>query len=222
MLKIAISVTNCFLLPCKGGYLLIDTSYENKYKHFLKALKKHGIDLSEIRYLLITHHHNDHAGFAAELIKNSPAEIIVHREALPHLEKGEIGEGLKPLNWRIKIFMPLLAKLHPHHYPPLTSRRMDHLLSGDDELLLKKIGIDGIILHTPGHSTDSISVLLADGSAIVGDAAMNVFGVAPFPILIDNMQDVYSSWTKLIENGASTIYPAHGKPFKVDKLAEKL
>jgi len=222
VLRIAMSVTNCFLLPCNGGYLLIDTSYENKYKAFLKALKKHGIDLSEIRYLLLTHHHNDHAGFAAELIKNSPAEIIVHQEAVPHLEKGEIGEGLKPLNRQIKIFMYLLAKLHPHFYPPLTGRQTDHLLSGDDLLLLKKIGIDGIILHTPGHSTDSISVLLSDGSAIVGDAAMNVFGVAPFPILIDKIEDVYSSWGKLIEHGALTIYPAHGKPFKADKLAERL
>ena len=49
----------------------------------------------------------------------------------------------------------------------------DIIIEGDNDEFLKGIGIDGVILHTPGHTRDSISVLLSDGSAFVGDAAMN-------------------------------------------------
>jgi glyoxylase-like metal-dependent hydrolase (beta-lactamase superfamily II) len=47
------------------------------------------------------------------------------------------------------------------------------VVSSDDFDLLKNIGIEGKILYTPGHLRDSISVVLSDGNAFVGDAAMN-------------------------------------------------
>ncbi|MHC4604958.1 MAG: MBL fold metallo-hydrolase, partial [Planctomycetota bacterium] len=89
--------------------------------------------------------------------------------------------------------------------------------------LLKGIGIDGVILHTPGHTSDSISVLLSDGSAFVGDAAMNFLrgtGVGHRPIYIEDINTVYESWRKLRERGARVIYPSHGRPFSATKLVQ--
>lgn len=79
----------------------------------------------------------------------------------------------------------------------------DYILENDTFDLLKETGLKGSILHTPGHSADSISLLLADGSAFVGDAAMNmppVFGTKHRPIFIQNMTSVYKSWKKLISS----------------------
>ncbi len=61
--------TRCYLLKCTGGYLLIDTYYPGYYARFEKKLAKMGIATSDIKYLLLTHHHDDHAGFAAELVR---------------------------------------------------------------------------------------------------------------------------------------------------------
>jgi hydroxyacylglutathione hydrolase len=106
-------------------------------------------------------------------------------------------------------------------YPPLAVTQEDHIISGDDLGLLKGIGIDGKILHTPGHSRDSMSVVLSDGSAFVGDAAMNFLNLCRIcyrPIFIEDMDAVFESWRKLIGNGAERIYPAHGSPFPAEKL----
>ena len=46
--------------------MAIDTSFAEYYDKFLEKLQVINIDPSEIKYLLLTHHHDDHAGFAAD------------------------------------------------------------------------------------------------------------------------------------------------------------
>lgn len=67
--------TNCFLLKSKDGYLLIDTGFPGEYNSFLKKLTKININISDIKYLLITHCLVDHIGFAYELVRYSGAKI---------------------------------------------------------------------------------------------------------------------------------------------------
>lgn len=223
----------CYLLKCTGGYLLIDVYYPGYYGQFEKKLEKMGIAASEIKYLLLTHHHDDHAGFAAELVRNTGCQVIAHRNALSALGQGKYEGTAKPVNRRIGIVMAFYTLYYElfHRgecdFPPVRLADRDIIIEGDNEEFLKGIGIDGVILHTPGHTTtrDSISVLLSDGSAFVGDAAMNFLrwtGVGNRPIYIENIDIVYESWQKLRERGARVIYPSHGNCFcaaKLDKLA---
>ena len=60
----------------------------------------------------------------------------------------------------------------------------------------------------------SLSVLLPDGSAFVGDLAFNVFpwGGPIFPPFADNVPRLLESWKLLLARGITTIYPGHGKP----------
>jgi len=217
--------TWCYLLKCAGGYLLIDTSYPGYYARFEKKLAKMGILTSDIKYVLLTHHHDDHAGFAAELVRNTECRVIAHRNALSALEQGKYEGTAKPVNQRIQIVMTFYALFHRGEwdFPPVRLAERDIIIEGDNEEFLKGIGIDGIILHTPGHTTtrDSISVLLSDGSAFVGDTAMNFLwwtGVGHRPIYIEDINTVYESWRKLRERGARVIYPSHGRPFSATKL----
>ncbi len=217
--------TRCYLLKCTGGYLMIDTSYPGYYGQFEKKLAELGIAASEIKYLLLTHHHDDHAGFAAELLRNTGCRVIAHRNALSALEQGKYEGTAKPVNRRIQIVMTFYSLFHRGEwdFPPLRVADRDIIIEGDNEDFLKGIGIDGVILHTAGHTStrDSISVLLSDGSAFVGDAAMNFLrwtGVGHRPIYIEDINTVYESWRKLRERGAKVIYPAHGIPFSATKL----
>ena len=109
-------------------------------------------------------------------------------------------------------------------YPRLILTDRDIILEGDEKYFLKEIGVDGIILHTPGHTNtgDSISVLLSDGNAFVGDAAMNFLwwcGIGHRPIAIGDINTVFESWRKLQEHGARVIYPSHGRPFSATELS---
>ena len=98
------------------------------------------------------------------------------------------------------------------------------MIEGDNSDLLEEIGVEGVILHTPGHTRDSISVLLSDGSAFVGDAAMNFLwwtGIGHRPIVVEDLKAAYGSWRKLREHGARMIYPSHGRAFSATELAAR-
>lgn len=83
------------------------------------------------------------------------------------------------------------------------------IVSGVDSRLLGSLGIDGQILHTPGHTHDSMSIVLADGRAFVGDLAMTLLsfcGCRSRPIYVTDLDQVYRSWQKLLDHGARLIY----------------
>ena len=220
--SIKLSVTNCFLLPCDGGYLMIDTSYPDQYEKLIKELAKIDVDVSEIRYVLLTHHHDDHAGFIAEFVEKNPeVRVIVHEADLAWLAAGKSNEDAAPLNGCIRVLLGLFGAFHKFDFPGYIVRDSDIILTGDDDELLSSIGVDGVILHTPGHTDDSVSVILADGSAFVGDVAMNFLKICCIkyrPIFVHDMPEVRESWERVLEAGAVTIYPAHGKPFDVGEL----
>jgi glyoxylase-like metal-dependent hydrolase (beta-lactamase superfamily II) len=233
--SITMGFTSCFLIQCDGGYLMIDTNLPGTYNRFLQQLDGIGVDLGDVRYLLLTHHHDDHAGLAADLLRDTGARLIVHELAIPMLQKGELdspftekgmatGRFLNPWIRHTMAFLSMLVR-RKWGYPPVEVGDRDLVIRGDNPDLLREIGIDGAILHTPGHSSDSISVVLADGSAFVADAAMNFmrfFGTQYRPIYAEDYEAVSDSWRKLIEHGASVIYTAHGAPFGADELKRRL
>jgi glyoxylase-like metal-dependent hydrolase (beta-lactamase superfamily II) len=223
--KFKLGFTNCYLLPSSEGYLLIDTSYPHCYNLFKLKLERLGIPLSRIKYLLLTHHHDDHAGFAAPLAQECGCRIIVHRNALLPLKWGESESDIYPVNLRIKIIFGFFRLFHKEFkFPSLTLSDNDILIEQDNTEVLKLIGLEGQILSTPGHTSDSISVVLSTGQAFIGDAAMNFLpgsGIHYRPIYIKNLQEVYESWKKLKRCGAKILYPAHGVPFPIERL-EKL
>lgn len=218
---VKMSVTRSYILPCDTGYLLIDTAYKKDSEKFMKALDRLGIKLSDIRYILLTHHHDDHAGLVTKLTDQCDALVIAHEKAAEPLAKGanDLGEVT---NRRAKMLM-VLAKLSGGltSFPPVVLRDEDLVVAGDDDQLLRKIGIEGKVLYTPGHTQDSISIVLDDGNAFVGDLASNAFKVAGTrfrPYYIDSMEELLDSWSKVLDEGAKTIYPIHGKPFPAERL----
>lgn len=71
-------------------------------------------------------------------------------------------------------------------------------------VLLAELGIAGEILHTPGHSDDSVSLLLDDGSAFTGDLTHPGFATE------EQAPAIGASWRLLRDHGASRVYPGHG------------
>ena len=222
--------TNAYLLSCEGGYLLIDTGYANDYPNFLKELNRIKISINEIKYLLLTHHHDDHSGFVNKLLKDSNVKLIVHRESIDLLKTGENDKtrGGGYINKRIYYLTKLYKLFQPDWtltFPPVDIRDTDIIIEGDDDKILLEIGIQGKILYTPGHSIDSISVLLDDGTLFCGDAAMSWLlwaGTNYCTLFITDMVEFYDSWKKMIQEGVKVVYPSHGKSFRVSKLVENI
>ena len=91
---------------------MIDTAYPTDYEKFVKAIDTLGVGLYKIRYLLLTHHHDDHAGFAARLAEKTGCRVIVHQNAILPLSKGESEDTMEPVNRRIKAVFSLFKIFH--------------------------------------------------------------------------------------------------------------
>jgi hydroxyacylglutathione hydrolase len=225
---IPLSMSSIFLIPCPAGYLQVDTGYQHDYPIYRKNLAKAGITIESVRYLLLTHHHDDHAGFLNELTRDTEVTIIAHEAASALLQGGENDKthGGGYVNGFIKLVAGIKMRFDPHWtltFPPFTPRESDIFLAASSNQILREIGIAGQVVVTPGHCIDHIVLALDTGEVFCGDAAASFLlwaGTHYCTVFMTDMEDAYRSWQKMLDVGAKVIYPAHGKPFSADKLRQ--
>lgn len=219
-------VTNTYLIEIQSGYLLVDTGYAAQFSSFIKRAKAKNIDLKKIKYVFLTHAHNDHAGFLNEVLEQTDAKVIMHEKGLEGLLSGQnIFQGAcstRKALWFCK-FMGVIGKAE-HCYPPIRKEFEERLIILDEHnriTLEQEIG--GRIIDTPGHTDCSISLLMPDGALFCGDAAMNGFPSSHrITILVGNINAFCDSWRKIASLKSSMIYPGHGRPFPVSDLVRYL
>lgn len=215
--EVALGFTRTYIIRGDAA-VMIDTGMPGQAKKFTHALAAIPLAAQEIKLMIITHGHFDHIGSAAAIKKITGARIAMHGADKEWLEKA--GEKVPPFPPGVTMWGRIMAGIMA---PFASSRRIDPAVVevdlGDQPFSLAAYGISGRVLATPGHTPGSVSVLLDSGAAFVGDLAMNGlplrFGPG-LPVLAENMEAVIKSWKYLLEQGARTIYPAHGKPFTAE------
>ena len=216
-------VVNNYLISSEAGLILIDTGYAGGFPHFMKMLKKHDIRTEEIKYVFLTHAHDDHAGFLNEVLEATDAEVILHPKAIEGLKRGQnsFEGGCSSLTaW---LFCQILALFGhgDHKYPPIKEEYLERLIPIGSERF-KALGFPYEVLDTPGHTSDHISMLVGD-KLFCGDAAMNGFPSRRRKIIwIEDLKQYRKSWEAIIEKNPDMVYPAHGKPFKTADLGKYL
>jgi hydroxyacylglutathione hydrolase len=193
----------------------------NKLKMFKMKLSKLGIQASEIKLIVLTHSHFDHSGSAREIRDLTGAKIAIHESERTYVENG----GMiipKGVNTYGKLTKPLLFSIFKKISFP---KFKPDILITDEPYSLSMYGIDGNIMHTPGHTIGSISVILNSGEAFVGCMAHDGF---PFrlrpglPIYAQDIAAIKKCWEILIDRGIKMVYPGHGKPFPVEEIKKSL
>jgi glyoxylase-like metal-dependent hydrolase (beta-lactamase superfamily II) len=165
--------------------LLVDLGYPGTMGTMRANLKRMGVPIEEIQYGLATHYHIDHAGLAQELkAAGVPLLVLdVQAAAIPLMNS-----WVKPADRYVDI------AVHDNVMISLGASRS----------VLERIGIAGQIAHTPGHSDDSVSLVLDDGRAFTGD-------LTPSRVVDEeHAATVSASWRRLRELGATRVYPGHG------------
>lgn len=203
---------------------MIDTGYEHSLKYVEKKLSKRGIPCTEIKYVFLTHAHDDHAGFLNELLsKYSEIEVIASSRAIPVLLRGQnsfIG-GCSSFTARVFCGFMALAGKGKHCFPAIDKQHLGRFIEISPQNINNvEKRLQGKILFTPGHTSDSISLKIGN-IVFCGDAAMN--GIPSFKritIWIEDKNNFYNSWDILIAEKADWIYPAHGKPFRPEELSK--
>jgi len=177
--------TNYWVVSAGRSRLLVDLGWPGTMGRMHANLERMDVPLAEIRYALATHYHPDHAGLAQELKQAGVPLLVVDVQvaAIPRLKT-----WTKPRDGYVEI----------------TEHDNVVISFAESRAVLEDIGIPGEILHTPGHSDDSVSLLLDDGAAFTGDLTHPALaGEAEVAV-------VQESWRVLRERGATRFHPGHG------------
>jgi len=196
---------NCYLIRTETGYILIDTGIKNRRKQLEAALIDAGCHPGDLKLIILTHGHIDHVGNAAYLRDKYGAKIAMHRGDVNMVNGGGMFADA-PQILMIKIVGFLMNITGLGDFETFTP---DILL--EDNQSLQEYGLDATVLHTPGHSKGSISILTASDALFSGDIFNeSVEGVTN---LADDQTAIESSVEQLKALNSSSFYPGHGKPF---------
>jgi glyoxylase-like metal-dependent hydrolase (beta-lactamase superfamily II) len=215
-----IGITNCFLVEKNKITLLIDTG-QNRFSEKLKSqlsilLKKQ----NKLDYLILTHTHYDHAENAKMVKQLFSPQLVAHKSETQFLKEGftRLPRGTNMITDAISGLGNKYARKIGEYNPVETDIDVDDLYLFEN--------IDGIkIIHTPGHTIGSISIIIDDEIALVGDTLFGLFKNKILPPFADNKEDLYKSWLKLLNTSCKSFIPAHGKLIKrelVEKKVDKL
>ncbi len=207
---------NCFLIKGDKKHILIDTGFPNSEKKIIRQLDAIGIRKEDISLIIISHGHIDHFGSAKELKEQFNAPILIHELDKRALQTGKsMLETLKANHkiWDIFLKSKFIKNTASPCFP-------DIILIGNEEFDLSKYGINGKIIHTPGHTPGSLSVVLEDGNAIIMDLASSgiLLGGIIFntrmkhPPFHDNLEQVKNSVNHLLSLNTHLFYLGHGNP----------
>lgn len=177
--------TNTYYVRGSGKGLLIDTGWAGALGGFFKVIKQNEIKTSDIGYVMATHFHPDHIGVMGDLqeLGVTPLIIDVQREYVHSSDAIFAKNGEK--------------------FTPIDERGACVISCAESRRFLKNIGIDGEILSTPGHSPDSVSLILDSGAAFVGD-------LPPYDVK-DGYDDpaIRESWNSILNLHPSIVYYGH-------------
>lgn len=185
ILNVGYDSTNYYLLEPDTVGLLIDVGWPGTMPKLLNALKRKGAAIEKIKYLLATHYHPDHAGLAQELKRQGVRLMVVNSQLA---------------------FIPTLARyMKPEqHYQKIDLEGNINLSAAASREFLLSIGLRGEIVNTPGHSDDSVSLIVDEGLAFTGD--LTSLARAPE----NARRQLEESWAKLRARHVTTVCPGHG------------
>jgi hydroxyacylglutathione hydrolase len=196
--------SNVFLLSNGKLNILIDTSVKRLYPRLIKQLDT--LNVQTLDYLILTHAHFDHAANAFSIKEQYHAKILIHKNEAEYLFNGDniVPNGITVIT---KFMMNTLGKkIFPlfKYHPCLPD------LVTDNYFDLKEMGFNACLIHTPGHTSGSLSLVIDNEIAVVGDAMFGVFKNSVHPPYAENEKIMIKSWGKLLETQCTLFLPAHG------------
>jgi len=178
--------TNCYLVAAESGgdCLVIDPGAEAD-----KIVKAAAVERLQIKTIILTHAHYDHMGAVADLQKLTKAQLCLHKEELPILK-----DPIKNLSTYIGT--------------EAVSLKTSCLLSDGQTVQVGSVAYK--IIHTPGHTPGSISVL-ANTALFCGDLIFqNSVGRTDLPGGNSDLLH-HSIHEKIMTlDDDITVYPGHG------------
>ncbi len=174
--------TNYYAIGVKDGWLLVDCGWPGSMPQFTAEMKRKDISPTDIKYILATHFHPDHAGLVEEFKKLGARLVLLENQR----------DALEPADVNL---VPSFVKVSPDNNILLEF--------AESREFLASLRLSGEIIPTPGHSNDSITLILDEGCAFTGD-------LPPRFIVGEDDPVTRASWDRIDAHSIKRIFPAHG------------
>lgn len=207
--RIVCGNVNCYLISNGSCAILVDTGREKHQQKVLDACRPY-----QIRLLVLTHGHMDHAQNAAFLSRELNCPVAMHSADLDLL-KDNMSQALSAntILGRIVLSASIKSFQSSNGIPTFTPTVF--LNEGDS---LERYGFSANVVGLPGHTSGSIGLDINGTDLIVGDALMNM--VYPtVSMLCHDRSTMLESARKIEAFGHRNIHFGHGKSVKNRKWA---
>jgi len=185
--------TNCFFLESSidKSLLAIDAGWPCTLYEYQRALKTIGYSFKNIKWAIVTHFHMDHAGLIGELSKEGIYCYTFENQTFNDIDEME----------RV-----ILKNKEYSAYQKIDRNGLKTTSISEFNNEFKTLGINGEVIITKGHSSDSITLITNDHEAIIGD-------LAPINQIMENDIVSIENWNEIKHRGMKRIYPSHAEIF---------
>jgi glyoxylase-like metal-dependent hydrolase (beta-lactamase superfamily II) len=204
---------------------LVDPGPSTTLDHLREALRGKGIELRDVRQLLLTHIHLDHAGATGSLLRENPAiDVLVHERGAPHLV-----EPSKLLASAKRLYGDDMHRLWGDVLP-VPSGRVTALKGGER---IDAGGRELLVEYTPGHASHHVSYFDPSSRiAFVGDTAgirrgAGKYVMPPTPPPDIDLEAWQASEDRILGWDPDTLFlthfgPVHGARLHFQQLMDRL
>ncbi len=205
---------NSYLIKAKDTLFLVDNGTKAVLSRLIKNIENTGNNPEKIDYFILTHTHFDHCQNTASLVSGKRSQIVISKKEQAFSEKGftPLPEGTYFITRQLHKIGDL-SKLKTFRYKAFSS---DISIENDYEFSKESLNIK--IISTPGHTDGSISVIVDDEIALVGDAMFGILPNTVFPPFANDTFQMVQSWKKLLNTGCKLFLPGHGRKIKRELL----
>jgi hydroxyacylglutathione hydrolase len=191
---------NVYFIQTDHGYILVDTGMPGDSRALQKAFSKAGITPQDVKLIIITHAHPDHVGSVAYAERVTGADVLCHEYAAPFIRAGKSSPIVAH-----SLLSKLLRAITPSKY-----RAVEPDVVITDEFDLRDFGIAGQVIHTPGHTQGSVTVLLENGEMLLGDLVRGTGVDIHLGSFYEDKEVLVQNLEKLAAYRANKIYMSHG------------
>ncbi len=199
-----------------AGVALVDPGPSTTLATLLGALAAKGIAMADVRQVLLTHIHLDHAGVTGTLVRDNPSiDVFVHERGAPHMV-----DPAKLLSSATRLYGADMDRFWGE-FLPVPAGRIKALKGGER---ITAGGRELEVAYTPGHASHHVSFFdQSSRIAFVGDVAGIRRGerlcvMPPTPPPDIDLEAWRLSEDRILEWDPDTLFLTHFGPFHGGRL----
>ena len=211
--------TNSYLVANDDNIVAIDAGMKSIGGDSLAALAELKRPPTDVKAILVTHWHNDHAAGAAELAEASGAPVYYHATEAPHLTRVKAFAGVRgAISSLVPETGPLVLIKGLLGNAPQRAVKASRFVA-DDDILFDEFEV----IETPGHTGGHVSYYHRPSKSLfAGDALAVISGRLRFMArpVTEDLEKARASMIRCLSRDIHFVCPGHREPLMKDGALE--